>query len=158
MFLKYAYVVFIGVLLATFLGVGISVFYPEPDSMQNQYYRYDVEPKPASDSAQLMRMQQTQEENYKIYQDLREAYERNVSILALGLALITVIISLTLIKNLSVIADGVLLGGVLTLGYSIIRGFSADDDIYRFLVTGVGLIVAIALGYLKIVRPHSKTK
>jgi hypothetical protein len=55
-------------------------------------------------------------------------------------------------KKIMVIADGVLLGGVLTLTYSIVRGFNTNDDIYRFLVVGAGLAAAMILGYLKFVK------
>ncbi len=56
----------------------------------------------------------------------------------------------------SIISDGLLLGGVFTLGYSIIRGFAGDDDKFRFFVVIVGLVVTVVLGDLKFIRDEER--
>ena len=66
-------------------------------------------------------------------------------------------LSLTLLKQTPTIADSVLLGGVLTLGYSVIRGFGSNDDKVRFLVVSASLIIALILGYIKFVKSFGKT-
>ena len=71
---------------------------------------------------------------------------------ALGFAILYLLVGLLLAKRLAIISDGLLLGGVLTLIYSIIRGFGANDDIFRFLVVSVSLLLALGLGYTKFVR------
>ncbi len=55
-------------------------------------------------------------------------------------------------KNVTIMGDSLLLGGVFTLGYSIIRGFGTDNT-FRFLLVATGLIVAMIIGYLKFIRP-----
>jgi hypothetical protein len=50
-------------------------------------------------------------------------------------------------------ADGILLGGVFTAAYSIIRGLMSEDSRFRFLIVAVGLAIALILGYLKFIRP-----
>lgn len=62
--------------------------------------------------------------------------------------------SLTVVKNLIYIADGVLLGGVLTLLYSIVRGFGSQDTMFRFVVVSIGLVIALLLGYIKFIKPN----
>jgi hypothetical protein len=84
-------------------------------------------------------------------------YSRNVSIIALIAAVLMMVLSLTLFKQITIIADGLLLGGVLTLAYSVIRGFSSNDDMVRFLVVSASLLVALTLGYIKFVKPLKKT-
>ncbi len=68
-------------------------------------------------------------------------------------AVILVTTSLTLFKKILLIADGILLGGVLTLLYGTVRGFSAENLKFLFLVVSVGLTVSLVLGYLKFIRP-----
>ena len=153
MILKYIYTLFLGILLATFVGVGIAAFYPEPKYPEYPIAQriYPVEPdKDSTESAQVKKEQLEYEKISKDYQELSEEYSRNASIIALTAAIIILIISLTLVKNLVYIADGVLLGGVLTLLYSIVRGFGSHDNMFRFLVVAIGLFIAFILGYIKL--------
>ena len=85
-----------------------------------------------------------------------QVYNRNVSIIAIVGSVILVVASLTLFKALPVIADGLLLGGVLTLLYSVIRGFETEGNMFRFIVVSIGLFISLALGYVKFIKPVSK--
>jgi hypothetical protein len=160
MFLKYAYVIFIGVLLATFIGVGIAAFYKGPKSPD---YPASLKfPQPAqigieaTISAQQRKEQEMFDGEQKAFQSKYEEYNKIVSIIALSAAVLILVLSLTILKTLPVIADGAILGGVLTLIYSIVRGFNANDDIFRFFVVSIGLIVALSLGYLKYIKVLTK--
>lgn len=157
MLIKYVYVVFVGILLAAFVGVGIAAFYKGPKApeypVELQYSMVRPgEPVDATAEAERMKLQVKNDAAFKEFQKLNEIYNRNVSIISLVAAVIMLILSLSLLKQIMVIADGVLLGGVLTLGYSVIRGFSSNDDMVRFLVVSASLIIALVLGYLKFVR------
>jgi len=55
--------------------------------------------------------------------------------------------------KIKMIADGILLGGVFTTAYGIIRGFMSDSSQFRFLVVTMGLLIALILGYVKFIRP-----
>jgi hypothetical protein len=155
--LKFIYTVFIGLLFATFIGVGIATFYEYPK--QPEYISPPLTPeKTATESAQTNEAFQKYEainrKQQDEYQKQYKAYSRNVSIIALVFALIAVVVSLTFIKNLQVISDGLLLGGVLTLLYSIGWGFATDDNKFRFLVVTIGFVISLILGYLKFVKPQ----
>jgi hypothetical protein len=50
------------------------------------------------------------------------------------------------------IADGILLGGVFTTIYGIIRGLMSEDTKFRFIIVTVGLIIALVLGYIKFIK------
>jgi len=63
------------------------------------------------------------------------------------------IFSLTLLSKIKMIADGILLGGVFTTAYGIIRGLMSDSSRFRFFIIAVGLLIAFVLGYLKFIRP-----
>lgn len=162
MLIKYVYIVFLGLILATFVGVGIAAFYKGPTYPETPASLKYVRPYPEADtatpSAEYIKEQEAFDAKSKEFQNQNDTYNRNVSMVALGFAVAMLIISLVFFKAIMVIADGVLLGGVLTLAYSIIRGFNTNDDIYRFLVVGAGLITAMVLGYLKFVKPQAKKK
>ena len=160
MLIKYVYIVFLGLILATFVGVGIAAFYKGPTYPETpaslKYGRPFPEATTATPSAEYIKEQEAYDAKSKDFQKQNDTYNRNVSMLALGFAVAMLIISLVFLKKIMVIADGILLGGVLTLAYSIVRGFNSNDDIYRFLVVGAGLISAMVLGYLKFVAPQAK--
>lgn len=159
MTLKLLYTLLIGIFVAVFIGVGIAAFYPQlkyPEQPTSMKYGFpqpekDVE-TPEETKAEIEKYEQEQ----KDFQIKSQTYNRNVSILALVFSIIIVIISLTLFKKIYLIADGLLLGGVLTLLYSVIRGFGTDDNMFRFIVVTVGLIISLFLGYVKFIAPMNK--
>lgn len=162
MVLKTIYMIFIGVLLAIFVGVGIAAFYPEPEYPETPLLLklYKPPTEPISDptiSAQLEEEQRAFDEALKTYREKSEEYNRNVSIISLIAAILVLTISLTLFRKILIIADGLLLGGVITLLYSVVRVFGSGDDKLRFVVVSVGLVVSLILGYLKFIAP-SKNK
>lgn len=161
MLLKYVYIVFIGVLFALFVGVGIAAFYPspkipEPDFENTLTYpKYFPERKlEASEEAAIKEQEKKDRLMWKEYQLKNEQYNKNVSILAVSSAILTLIVSLLFVQKLMLISDGLLLGGVLTLIYSIIRSFMTNDFSYIFATVTVGLTVALILGYLKFIRGY----
>ena len=142
--------------MATFVGVGIAAFYPgpkEPEPPISVKYAPPCESFKDEATAQKIRGEQEEfDKIMKVYQTQNEKYSRNVSIASLLAAILILIISLTLFKKILLIADGLLLGGVLTLIYSIIRGFGSGDNMFRFLVVSAGMIIALFLGHLKFIR------
>lgn len=157
MLIQYVYVVFMGILLAAFVGVGIAAFYKGPTYPEYPTTLKYQEPSNASMSAEQREVQSKYDGEFKQYQKLEETYNKNVSIIAIVASIVMLIVSLTLFKQILIIADGTLLGGVLTLSYGIIRGFGSNDDMFRFLVVSAGLIVALVLGYIKFVKPQEKS-
>lgn len=162
MVLRFIYIIFIGVLLALFVGVGIAAFYKGPQPPEHpQSLRYaapgiETEKSP-TESARIQQEQEKYDQAFKAYTEESEEYNRNVSIIALIASILILVISLLLLNKIFLIADGLLLGGVLTLMYSIIRGFESGDEMFRFFVVTVGLIVALVLGYIKFIKPQQKT-
>lgn len=159
--LKFVYTIFIGVLFATLVGVGIAAFYVSPKAPEYPAtVRFETPDKQQTEpERQKFEAQQAKyDQEYKKFQEQEQVYNRNVSVLALVIAVVALVISLTLFKTLYIIADGLLLGGVLTLLYSIIRGFAAEDNMFRFVVVAIGFVVAVTLGYIKFVPKPAKVK
>lgn len=157
MILRFVYIIFTGVLLATFIGVGIAAFYPGPKAPEPPVsVKYAPPCESFKDEAAFQKIRGEQEEfeeTMKSFQTKFEKYNRDISIVSLLAAILILVVSLTLFKKILLIADGLLLGGVLTLIYSIIRGFGSGDNMFRFIVVSVGLAISLFLGYIKFIEP-----
>jgi hypothetical protein len=157
MVLRFIYTLFIGILLSLFIGLGISTFYEKPKEPTPVAYPY-TKPLPpqemdSSYSAKMEQEQIEQNKRWEAYSKQMEVYNRNVSMISITAAIIILIISLTLVHNLLLISDGLLLGGVFTLLYSIFRSFETKDSKFQFIIVSVGLIIALVLGYKKFIQP-----
>ena len=149
--IRYLYTFFVALFLAAFVGIGIAVFYPEPKAPEAPMI-YGKEEPTAQDQAaeEAFNVQQ------KAYEQKLWVYNRNVSLIVMGVAVLILVISLTLTSQLGVLADGILLGGIFTLLYGIGRGMFTDDNRYRFLVAAIGLAITLGLGYMKFTRRQLK--
>lgn len=167
--LRIIYVFFTGLLLATFMGVGIAAFYPAP-----QYPEYPAElegvdtcsiesvngvrqlcPKVegiAEPTDEQKQIKKDYDASVEQYEQANKLYYRNVSIAGILFALLFAGTGLVLEHRLKLIADGVLLGGFFSLVYGIGLGFATEDNKYRFIVVTIGLVVMLALGYFKFVK------
>ena len=154
MILRLIYTLLLGVFLAIFVGVGISAFYKGP-----AYPEMPAVLKYCSPDTVNTTPFKTQVTAYgkaeKIYRVDSQNYNRNVATIAVVAASILVVVSLTLLRKILLISDGILLGGVFTLIYSVIRGFSAEDTMFEFLIISVGLLISLMLGYVKFIHPAS---
>ncbi len=155
-FLQFIYTFFLGITIALFIGIGINTFYPQPDMPQ---------PPETLNSLNNLNKQPTEQQialqnSYDIsVQDFNKnkmnPYNRNVSIITLATAIILVALSMLLEhKNIKVIADGVMVGGLLTLLYSVGRGVASQDNQYMFGAVAVGLALVLYLGYHRFVAPY----
>lgn len=154
MAIKLIYTIFLALLVSLFVGLGISSFYPGPkapdypQTFTNQKEACNCQPT-AEEIAAIRAFEQEQ----KNYMEKEQVYSRNVSIISLIAAIIILVSSLTLLNRIKMIADGILLGGVFTTAYSIMRGLMSEDSQFRFIIVTVGLLIALALGYIKFIRP-----
>jgi len=153
--LKFIYSIFIGVLFATLVGVGIAAFYPEPKPPE--YPSALKIPREGGLNQPVFEELKGEQEQYdrleKAFQDQMEIYNRNVSIVAIIVSIVTLAISLTFFKKIFLIADGLLLGGVLTILYSIIRGFGSGNNKFQFIIVSASFVIALILGYVKLAKP-----
>lgn len=155
--LKLFYTFFLGVLLAVFIGVGIHTFYPGPQAPEfpvalNTYGK-DTELTPE----QVM-LQKQWDQKTEAYNKAIKPYSRNVSMTALGIAVLFLAASIILEKRIKIIADGIMLGGLFTLLYSIGRGFVSENNGYVFVVLSLSVIVVLYLGFHRFVRPGTLQK
>ena len=153
MLIKFIYTLFLALLMALFVGLGIATFYPGPEAP-----KYPLELNQVKQGCEETVEQQTLRKEFNKAQEkfMEESkpYNRNVSIISLVASIIILVLSLTLLTKIKMIADGILLGGVFTTMYSIIRGLMSEDSQFRFLIVVIGLGIALALGYIKFIRPR----
>ena len=147
--LKPLYALAIALLVVAFVGFGISAFYPEPE-----YPEYPPElefsgPNPTAEERELMAEQREKEE---AYQHRISDYNRVVSAIVIGVAVLLLVGSLLWISGLPVIGDGTTLGAVFTLFYGLIRAFMTNDEQFRFVAVAIGLVVLLTLVYWKFSR------
>lgn len=147
------YTLFIGLLLALFVGVGIAAFFPGPKAPEYPAKLSTPVTDGAKESDEARDLRLKYEADQKSYDEAAKDYNRQVSMVTLGAAVLLLFIGLVLLKHVELWADGLSLGAVFTLIYSIIRGFATEDTKFRFLVVTAGLVVALVLGYIKFVQP-----
>jgi type IV secretory pathway VirB2 component (pilin) len=155
-FVDALYTLFLGLLLALVIGLGVSAFYEAPKAPE---YPTEIMMEGAKENTpDVPRDQKLAQEkfdaDYKKYEQDYSAYTQNVSIITLALAVVALAISLLVLKNVPIMSNSLLLGGIFTLVYSMIRGFMTDDTKYRFLIAVICLGIALAIGYIRFVRPN----
>jgi len=157
MVLRLVYTIFLGLLLATFIGVGIAAFYKSPKQPEPFYGPTVVEPVPtATDTAKMDKFYENDRLRWEDHSKKQRVYDRNVAAIAMIAAVIYLIAGLLLATRILLLSDGLLFGSIFTLIYSIARGFNSDDEIIRFGIVTVGLGIALVLGYIKFVRTGAK--
>lgn len=150
--IKPIYTIFLALLIALFVGVGIDAFYPAPKEPQYPVEMENVksccEETPVQTEARV-----TFEKAQRKYMEDMKPYNLNVSIISLVASIIILILSLTLLNKIKMIADGILLGGVFSTMYSIMRGMMVENSQFRFLIITAGMLIALGLGYIKFIKP-----
>ena len=141
------YSIFLGLLLATAIGVGIAAFYAAPDP---PVYRESLEMPEGRPDREEERRFRVEERRYSA---ASETYNRNVSAIAVPFTIALVGGSMALLNRIPVIANGLMLGGLFTVVYAILRSFNSGDQKFMFVIVLIGIAVTLALGYLRLIRP-----
>jgi hypothetical protein len=92
------------------------------------------------------------DDQQKEFQKKVDKQGTTVALISLLIAVVITSASLLYSGRLAVIAEGLLLGGVFTLIYSIGSAIAHAQKII-VLTVGIGLVVTIVIGYMKFVKP-----
>ncbi len=142
--LSIIYTLLLGLLCACFVEAGIYAFFPAPKHCYGMYPR--AEP-PTDDEIEKSR---NEDEAYRIVAERHSLRHYVMSLLG---STIQAGIALKFHGVLGVLADGILLGSVFTLGTGTIFGISGGGRVARFAVATVSLLAALGLGWLEFL-PH----
>lgn len=129
--LRMVFPIFLGVLIAVFVGYGLQVFYPRPQF------------SPAPDGGL---------EAYTVYEQAMGAYSRTVSLVASAIAAVPLVVGALLPRRLVVLADGLLLGGMSTLVYAAAQGMGSEEGFgtaVSFAAAGLGFLLALGTLYVR---------
>lgn len=151
---NFAYTIFLGILIASFIGFGIAAFYPAPIAPDYNEFVFSTSRPVIEPDASVSAEQEVKQKEYdsawtQHTKDSKE-YSKNVSLIALSLSVVVLVVGILFSQKLMLLADGVMFGSVLTLLYSVIRGIESEDAMFRFVVITVGLCISVVIGYLKL--------
>jgi len=162
--LQIIFSIFLGLMVAAFIGVGVYTFYPPPQQalqdkieelnrQQEQLQSFkDPSTLDAADKRELREIQDEIRDLEKQMQAAREEWGRWTSIILIAFATLAMSISLIRADQLPVISNGLLLGGVFTMIYGVGWIIATGTSIARFAVMTIALIITIGLGYMRFVR------
>jgi hypothetical protein len=155
---------FLGLMVTSFIGVGVYTFYPPADRpFRDQIVNLEhkqqeihlLRPATELSDAERARIQQLQQEISSLRDQSRIASERWVlrtSIILIAFATLVMAVSLLKAVQLPVISNGLLLGGVFTMIYGVCWIVATDTSRLRFFVMTVALAITLGLGYIRFVR------
>lgn len=155
--LRTVYTLLLGTLLALFVGLGVATVQPGPE---------EPAPPPAVATARESReLAPEEQQQWAAYERDREAWaaestrhHRDVGVVALVAAVLLLAVSPAVERRRPVLGRGLLLGGLLTLLHSVVRGLLSQDTLVAFGLVTVALVVLLHLGYRRFVdRPTAPT-
>ena len=162
--LQIIFSIFLGLMVAAFIGVGVYTFYPPPETKYEdqlqELYRDQEDLQSFKDPAKLTAAERAQlrevQDKIRALEDKHEAereiWGRNTSIILIAFATLVMSISLIRADQLPVISNGLLLGGVFTMIYGVGWIIATGTSYARFAVMTVALVITLALGYVRFVR------
>ncbi|MGB7964103.1 MAG: hypothetical protein WCF12_14265 [Propionicimonas sp.] len=170
--LQAIFAVFLGLMIAAVVGVGVYTFHPNrADTTQEQIdelyaERGRIDGCGANSPSQCRSWDQlSQGERQQVTaidahvaalqgeaRSQREAWSQSTSIILISVATVLMVISLLLGESLTVLSNGILLGGLFTMLYGVGWGIASGNSLTRFLVLVAALVVSLLLGYLKFAR------
>ncbi|MDI6800358.1 MAG: hypothetical protein QMD53_06860 [Actinomycetota bacterium] len=156
------YTLVLAAILAVFVGIALNTFYPAPEYSEyprEELVQYGEDNKPLTEKDRA---------NEKINNERRVAFEKEVEKHEvaykewMAVASIVIFIAATLLVALGlfqsgkvhILPNGILLGGFFTLLYGVGLGLASQSRYLIFFVTSASLVVILAAGYLKFVRPE----
>lgn len=168
--LQILFAIFLGLMVTAFVGVGVYTFYPNPElQYRDEIMKLDrqqqamgtLKPDVALTPEDRARMQALIDQRNKVQDESRAAggaWGSRTSIILVSLATLVMVISLTIAKNLPVISNGLLMGGVFTMLYGVGWVIASGTSTTRFIVMSFALLITLALGYLRFVRRRALTE
>lgn len=154
--LKAIYVVFLGIIIALFIGLGVAAFYEQPKEPETPaiLMSSNVGKEPTDEMRQAEIDYQKAIKNYQ--ENKLGPYNRNVAIITIIASVVILAVGLLFSMRFMILSDGMLLGGVFTLIYSVIRAAQANNIRFTFLIVAAALVVTVGLGFWKFLRQPKK--
>ena len=154
---------FLGLMLTVFVGIGVYTFHPPPKQFDSQIRDLEHSEQAirssgpsgelsAEDRDQLQEISRQRSDLVDAAAEAREPWGVSTSIILIVFSTAALAVSLVRIDQLSVISNGLLLGGVFSMLYGVGWIVATDTSIARFLVMTVALVITVGLGYVRFVH------
>lgn len=151
------YTLILGIVIAFFFGIGVQAFYEAPKAPEYPSFTpYKSAELNVEQRAEQEARDRQYESDMRAYDEQRKPYERNVAIILMSLAVVTVVSAFVLAPRIGFLSDGVLLGGLFTVLHSIVRGMMVDDTKFLFVMVTIAVVVVLALGYRRFISHPEK--
>jgi uncharacterized protein HemX len=164
--LQLIFSLFVGVLTAVVVGVGVWTFYPPPQGenqpKQQELQRLQEEQGMKFDKSRDQMTPQERrdfDKREKRIQELNRQIQKQfkswavvTSIVVITIATVLMAISLFLPETAKVFSNGILLGGLFTVLYGTGVSFTGGNNWARFFVVLAALLLSLGIGYLRFVR------
>lgn len=166
--LEIVFMIFLGVLVAAFVGVGVHTFYAPPydyreeidQTYENRREILDGRALTDLPDEERARIRELDEERSSLLSAHRTDYGKwrhTTSIVLIVLATLTMALSLVRADKLPVISSGMLLGGLFTMLYGVGWTVTTGSAISRFIIISIALAIALVMGYVRFVGRHPVT-
>jgi hypothetical protein len=161
--LRTIFSLFLGLMSTAFVGIGVYTFHPQPTELKTEIRelghreqeirnsRPDSELTDA-DRDQIQEINRQRNELTEAAAEQRESWALSTSIILIIFSTLFLVASLVRVDRLQAISNGLLLGGIFTMLYSVGWIFTAGASIARFLVMTAALVITLGLGYMRFVR------
>lgn len=151
------YTLFLGLLLALFIGIGIDTFapaptYPDhPDELMGGTEVENIVVAPVGESATITpphgeSAQAAYDEAVKQYDEEVKGHALTTAISSFVAGILLLVVALLWLRRSPVLSDGFLLGGMLALLYSVGWSLATAQSVVSFGIVTLGLIVTLVLG------------
>ena len=147
------FTVFVGIMIAFFVGFGIDAFYPEPvypQAINDLYDAMSTKVPTPEDQAKITALEQA-------YQLAQQTHSRVVTIVVTIAAVVFLGLSVLLENKNRVLANGIMLGGLFSLLYGAARGLGSQDSMITFITVGFGLAAVVLIGMRRFSRSRDAT-
>lgn len=161
--LKTIFSFFLGLMLTSFVGVGVYTFHPPPDRFDARMDELTKDEQAIRGSkayselleeerAEIDEIRRQRGELLEQMKEARKGWCLSTSIILIVFSTLTLVVSLVRAEQLQVISNGLLLGGVFTMLYGVGWIAFTGTSVLRFVVMTVALAITLGLGYVRFVR------
>jgi len=159
---------FLGLLLTAFIGVGVNTFHPSPaEPLERQMQALGREERQiengrptsalsADEQARMRSIRDSVDVLNRRADQVREGWGRSTSLILIAFATLVMAVAVLRADQLSVLSNGLLLGGVFTMVYGVGLILATGTSMARFLAITLALVVTLGIGYLRFVRRRSE--
>lgn len=167
------FAVFLGLMIAAVVGLGVYTFMPSPGERTQQqvsdlseqrddilgcsksaYTCRSYDELTVAEKARYEQLTQQIDDLQDRADQERDAWAQRTAIVLIVVATALMALSLLMTESMVVLSNGILLGGLFTMLYGVGWAFASKEQGTRFAVLVVALLVSLGLGYLRFVRPR----